>query len=134
MESKREKICHKFGVICAICGYYGILAYNIVTGRGELFGILLFVMLIVPLFGLLILPFLYYSIYGLIFAIYWLIYAIRKLIRCEHHHEWYGCKCKICGIVRDECHDWEEKRTSYEPYYPGYRIDGYRCSICGESK
>jgi len=50
-------------------------------------------------------------------------------------HGWEGCKCRSCGKVRDEDHDWSkdcEKCANCEATRKDrHHIQGCQCSICG---
>jgi hypothetical protein len=56
-------------------------------------------------------------------------------------HKWTGCKCSICGKVRDEDHDWSkdcEKCTNCgktrPSYYHNWDEDCEKCEKCGKTR
>ena len=44
--------------------------------------------------------------------------ARQELVRRGGEHDWMGCKCKDCGLIRDEQHDW----------------NGCLCRTCGSTR
>ena len=53
-------------------------------------------------------------------------------------HEWSGCKCKKCGKIRDESHDWAadcEKCAKCGKTRPGtHSWAGCKCTVCGKTR
>lgn len=53
-------------------------------------------------------------------------------------HNWQGCKCTKCGLMRDEGHDWsydcEECRACGKTRNKGHKWDRCMCSLCGKTR
>ena len=51
--------------------------------------------------------------------------------RCAH--DWDGCKCRLCGLTRDEGHDWDgcKCRRCFKSRDEEHDWDGCECKRCG---
>jgi len=64
--------------------------------------------------------------------------------KCLFVHSWDGCKCKLCGKIRNVEHDWElvadkcEKRCTIcgksTEADSAHRWNGCKCLICGKKR
>lgn len=50
-----------------------------------------------------------------------------------HLHSWGGCKCRICGKIRESHHEWNGCKccTCDATRDEGHSWDGCKCSTCG---
>ena len=59
--------------------------------------------------------------------------AVKALGKLGHEHKWRGCKCLVCGAIRDQEHAWDRcECTVCGRIRDNHSFTGCTCAVCEE--